>query len=67
MTLDVNLGQVIQTIAFAGTVIWAHSQMKARVDVFLETLDRHERRLDSHEARLIEHGEELAAFRPRRS
>lgn len=62
MNFDVNLGQIIEAVAFVGTVVWAHSQMTARVDVFLDTLNKHEGRLDSHDKRLNEHGERIAGL-----
>jgi hypothetical protein len=65
MTLDMNLGQVVEIVTFVATVVWAHTQMASRVDGFLETLKRHEGRLDAHDERLNQHGEALASLRPR--
>lgn len=65
MTLDINLGQVIEIVSFIGTVVWAHTKTSARVDVVLDTLQRHEGRLDAHDARLNQHGEKIALLQPR--
>jgi len=60
MTLDVNLGQIIEAAAFVGTVVWAHSQMASKIDVFLDQLREHKDLLNEHGQRLNNHGERIA-------
>jgi hypothetical protein len=64
--LSVSLGELISAASFAGTVVWAHFQMKARVDTVLESIERHESRLNKLDDRVNEHGEAIAGLHGRR-